>query len=215
VLSGNNTYTGATSVNAGTLLINGSTHSSSAVTVANGATLGGSGTINGATTIDGNLSSGDGVVGVLTFGSSLVLNSPANISFTLNGTTRGTNYNGITLQSSGLTYGGNLTINVTSAFLHSNQTFSLFSGFSSQTGNLAFVSLSGAYGSGSFDDDGSGVWKRVDSSGNQWSFNKSTGDLAFVAIPEPSVYALLLTGLAAMAILNQRRRKARADVVLK
>ena len=38
-----NTYTGTTSVNAGTLLVNGSTSSSSAVTVASGATLGGTG----------------------------------------------------------------------------------------------------------------------------------------------------------------------------
>lgn len=52
VLSGANTYTGATNVNTGTLVINGSTATGSAVTVADDATLGGSGKVGGATTIE-------------------------------------------------------------------------------------------------------------------------------------------------------------------
>jgi len=49
ILTGTNTYTGVTTVNAGTLLINspGSLASGSAVTVNNGGTLGGNGIING------------------------------------------------------------------------------------------------------------------------------------------------------------------------
>ena len=45
--AGPNTYTGATNVNAGTLLVNGSLAAASAVNVAGGATLGGDGDING------------------------------------------------------------------------------------------------------------------------------------------------------------------------
>jgi autotransporter-associated beta strand protein len=49
-----NTYTGTTSASGGALLVNspGSTHASSAVTVLNGGTLGGTGTINGTVTVN-------------------------------------------------------------------------------------------------------------------------------------------------------------------
>ncbi len=60
-LAGNNTYSGATTVNAGMLLVNGSI-SNSSVSVASGATVGGNGTIGG------NLSLASGAL--LAFGSS-------------------------------------------------------------------------------------------------------------------------------------------------
>ncbi len=65
-LSGNNSYTGTSTVSAGTLVINGySAAANGAVSVINGATLGGIGTIGGATTIGsltsgGRISAGDG-----------------------------------------------------------------------------------------------------------------------------------------------------------
>ena len=55
-----NTYTGATNVNAGALIINGIISPSSATTVALGATLGGSGTI-GSATINGILAPGNSI----------------------------------------------------------------------------------------------------------------------------------------------------------
>ena len=52
VLSGTNTYTGATTVSAGTLLINGNNAGATgAISVASGATLGGSGSLGGALTL--------------------------------------------------------------------------------------------------------------------------------------------------------------------
>jgi fibronectin-binding autotransporter adhesin len=66
VLGGANTYTGATNVNAGTLIINGSTSNASAVTVGLNGTLGGTGTVGGNTTISGIHSPGNSP-GIQTF----------------------------------------------------------------------------------------------------------------------------------------------------
>ena len=80
ILSGANTYTGATTVNAGLLRINspGSLHASSAVSVSGGA-LGGTGTINGAVTLSGSgaIDLRDTAVGTLTLGGNLTINGTA------------------------------------------------------------------------------------------------------------------------------------------
>jgi fibronectin-binding autotransporter adhesin len=76
ILTGNNTYTGATRVNAGTLIINGSTDAGSAVTVASGATLGGSGVINGTVTVNGSLAPGNSL-GTLTINNTVTWNGLA------------------------------------------------------------------------------------------------------------------------------------------
>ena len=67
-LSSANNYSGATNVNAGKLLINGSTSSTTAVTVADGATLGGSGAIGGSVTVQGGgtFAPGNGVESIAT-----------------------------------------------------------------------------------------------------------------------------------------------------
>jgi autotransporter-associated beta strand protein len=203
VLNASNTYSGATIVNAGTLIVNGSLAAGSALTVASGATLGGTGTINGAATVNGNLRPGNSP-GVLSFGSSLTLGSTAEITMELNGTTRGTEYDGINVTGA-LAYGGDLTIEVGSAFLGSSENFSLFT-FSSQSGNLESVSLAGAYGSGSFNNSG-GIWSLTDSGGNQWSFSQADGNLGFTAVPEPSTWALL--GLFGLACAGWKIRAAK------
>jgi len=77
ILTGDNTYTGTTRVNAGTLVINGNqSGATGTVTVASGATLGGTGLIGGKTvSINGTLSPGtsDYSVGTLTVSNSLTL----------------------------------------------------------------------------------------------------------------------------------------------
>jgi autotransporter-associated beta strand protein len=88
VLSGSNTYTGATKVNAGHLYVDGSLAGGSGVTVGSGATLGGTGTVGSPVTvsIDGVLAPGDGAPGVLKLSGSLVLNGSSNLDYFLGAT---------------------------------------------------------------------------------------------------------------------------------
>ena len=81
-LAGANTYTGPTNVNEGTLLVNGSLDFSSTVTVAAGATLGGTGTIYGATNISGHHTPGSSA-DIQTFGSDLAYNTGSDVTWEL------------------------------------------------------------------------------------------------------------------------------------
>lgn len=67
ILSANNPVSGAVTVNAGTLLVDGALSGGGTMSVASGATLGGSGTITKDTTISGILSPGDNGIDTLRF----------------------------------------------------------------------------------------------------------------------------------------------------
>lgn len=102
-LTGNNSYSGGTTVSNGTLLVNNSAGSGTGtgpVSIAAGATLGGSGGLGGDVTIanGGLLSPGDGV-GTLTLNSSLTLAGDATLQYEI-GTV-----------SDHLAVGGNLALN--------------------------------------------------------------------------------------------------------
>ena len=104
-LTGNNTYTGPTSVSAGTLLLTG-TNNSSLITVLTNATLAGTGTLNGSVTVNngGSVSPGlgNGATGTLTISNNLTLNSSATLNFDLSSATNGAN-DEIVMQSGLLT----------------------------------------------------------------------------------------------------------------
>lgn len=92
-LNGANSYTGATTVNAGLLRVNGnSTAATGAVAVNAGASLGGTGTIGGAVTVNGNASLDlrDGAVGQLNLVNTLTLSgsatAPSSLRFDLGST---------------------------------------------------------------------------------------------------------------------------------
>jgi fibronectin-binding autotransporter adhesin len=111
-LSANNTYTGTTTVSAGTLLVNGS-QGSSAVSL-NGGTLGGTGTVGAITSTasGGTVSPGQGGPGILNSGSvNWSSGSPAFV-VQLNGTTAGSGYDQLnvigTVNLSGATLSGTL-----------------------------------------------------------------------------------------------------------
>lgn len=84
ILTGGNSYAGATNVMAGTLLINGDQSGATELTsVASGATLGGTGTIGGSVVVanGATLAAGAGGAGVLTIKGSLALGSSAKLAY--------------------------------------------------------------------------------------------------------------------------------------
>ena len=98
-LSASNTYTGATTVTAGTLLVNGS-QSSSAVSL-NGGTLGGTGTVGAITSTGSGGSVTPGVgVGILSSGNVNWTSGSPGFAVQLNGTTAGTGYDQLNVTGS-------------------------------------------------------------------------------------------------------------------
>ncbi|VVN83865.1 DUF4214 domain-containing protein [Pseudomonas fluorescens] len=132
-LSATDTYTGATFVNVGTLLVNGALANSSSVTVASGATLGGSGSIgtgstSGAVTVQsgGTLAAGNGV-GTLTLHNGLTVAAGGTIAAQINGNTAGTGYDQIKVYGAVNLTGANLSINLSNFTPAVNDSFVLIS----------------------------------------------------------------------------------------
>ena len=143
-LSGSNSYTGNTTVNAGTLALGsaGSIANSRSLIIAGGAlfdasaagsytlgtakTLSGSGTLNGTITIQGTITPGvAGTFGTLTFSNPPVFNGALLMKVNRN---NGTPLNDqISLPGSGLTYGGTLTVNNFGAAFTAGDRFAIFS----------------------------------------------------------------------------------------
>ena len=157
-LSGNSTHTGPTTVNAGRLQMDGN-HSaaSGTLTIAAGATLGGSGTIGGAAIIQSGATLAPGAgIGTLTF------NSP----LTLNGTTfmeisRAPLTNDLVTQSGVLTYNGTLVVSNLAGTLVAGDKFKLFNA----------ASYSGSFASNNFPPLAPGlIWNttKLGASGTLW-----------------------------------------------
>ncbi|AHF90136.1 autotransporter [Opitutaceae bacterium TAV5] len=188
-LSGANTWTGSTSVNAGTLLVNGSL-ASTAVTVADGATLGGSGSIGGLTTIrsGAHLAPGNSP-GTLTFTAGLALQSGAILDFELGDDRDLIRISGGILSGPG---SGTITLNLADAGGLIAGTWTLFD-FSGAT--LADFDVSGFV----FGSTPAGYDYALALSG-------SALRLTVTAIPEPAaVAALLATATLALAVVRRRK----------
>ncbi len=205
-LAAANSYAGATSVDAGTLLINGNQSAATgAIAVAAGATLGGSGTTGGAVTVNGTLSPGNSP-GVFTAASVLLGGSSTSL-FQIDGTARGTQYDGVNVTTAdGLSYGGALSLAFGngSAFANST-TFDLFSFPGTPSGNFTSVTSTGFY-AGTW-TLASGLWS-LTTSEQKLTFTPATGDLV-VAVPEPATIAMALAGLACGGFTMWRRRKGK------
>ena len=207
VLTGSNSYSGPTIVNAGTLLANntfGSALGSSTVTVQSGATLGGNGTIGAAISVEsgGSLIAGSGGVDTLTLANGLTLKDGSTNIFLINSTN---NYTSLNIQQGLVTYGGTLKLDLNGYTASLGDQFELFSTWgngATYTSNFSDVTIIGD--TNSFTNS-SGVWTGTDSKGVSYQFVDATGYLSVQAVPEPSACALF--GLGALTLLIVARRK--------
>lgn len=201
ILSGANSYNGATSVTAGTLLVNGDNSAATgAVSVASGATLGGGGTIGGATTAAAGsfLSAGSagGAAGTLAFNGTLDVSGLAagtgGLLFDL-GTTAASDK--IILSAGALSIGA-------SALNFNDFSFTALGGFGAGTYTLVDTSTSivGTLGAS--------LTGTIGSYTGVLSLANAGQDivLTVTAIPEPSTYATLLGGAMMLATVLRRRR---------
>ncbi len=190
VISGVNSYTGATAVNGGTLLVDspGSLAATSAVTVAAGATLGGNGTINGTVNaaLGGLLAPGGaGTIGTLTLAndsaSSLTLNGSTLLFDLPNTVTTGDLIN-ITGASGGLTLNGANTIvlNAPSGLVPEG-TYTLMT-YSAQTGSgtLTFQNGTTTFGNASLTVGPTSVTLAVGPGGLDLGLNTWSGSVSGV-----------------------------------
>ena len=220
VLNAANVYLGTTNVNAGTLIINGNqAGATGAVTVANGATIGGSGTIGGAVIVNGILSPGNSP-GLLTVGS-LDLRAGSTTLMQIIGAgnlagTAGTAYDKLVISTAGgLGYGGTLDLDFANTTTFADgTTFDLFGFTGSTLGRFGSVSSTGSGSYGGLTFSGlDGVWTALFGS-QQLTFSELTGQLRFTtnSVPEidPATGSSALSLIAGVvALIEQRRRRAK------
>jgi len=224
-LTGNNTYTGATEVTGGALIVNGTIGSTSSTTVSSGAFLGGTGSIVNVVQIlsGGTVSPGTAAGrGILTVGS-LDLQPSSRALMQITGSTVGTGYDKIA-STGNLDYAGATLQLQMSGTYADNTVFDLFSA-NSVSGTLAAISMVGSSGGwdmvtwyapgtrpgGGVYDYGEGVWQSswttVGGDSRKLIFNQVSGDL--LVVPEPSTFVMAGVGIASLAALRWRRQRRR------
>jgi autotransporter-associated beta strand protein len=206
-LTGDNSYSGATNVNGGTMLVNGAQTGGGAVNVASTGTLGGSGSVIGAINVSG----------VLAPGSSIESLGGGTLSFA------GASTYAYELQTLGLN--GDLAYSSGALNIASGTILTLTDlGTSTALANgskLTLISSIGAWNGGLFTYAGNPLTDDSDVTlgANKWRFNYNdnlagsnftsdiTGATHFVTltvVPEPNV-AAMLGGLGTLLLLRRRR----------
>jgi autotransporter-associated beta strand protein len=207
-LSGVNTYTGATTISNGTLIVGDGTSGSlgnTAVTVASGATLGGSGTIGGATTVQGTHNAGNADVssgvGSQAFSSDLTYATGSIFEWDLNASSIASGFDTVSAA-------GNISVESDAIFkvilgataladiMNAGNTF-WNTPFGTQDWAMSDI-FGAAFASGAF----SSVETSTDVS-SYGSFSITGTSLTWTAVPEPSsALAGILLGLG---LLHRRR----------
>ena len=210
ILSGNNTYSGATLITDGILRVNGSTTNSFLTDVRTGGTLGGGGTVASVQAeAGGNVAPGDlaGHSSILSTGEFKLAAAGAKLTIELGGTTAG-----------GDSVSGYDRVNVTGGVTLSGATLagSLLNGFTAVSADLFFIIVNdgadpvqGVFAQGSLVTIGAQNFA-ISYAGNftgAAATNSFTGgnDVVLRLVPEPGTGALLLLGTLGLGL---RRRRA-------
>jgi autotransporter-associated beta strand protein len=217
-LSGQNSYTGNTAVNQGTLVVNGRL-AGGALSVAAGATLMGSGTIGGAATIAGIHSPGNSP-GIQPFASNLTYTGgTSQVIWELWGNTdslesRGVSYDGIdvlgTLDFAALTtltlnFGGTGVGSVawSNSFWNDPKQWTLFT-VTGTTTNFSNFQL--ANNPASWVDSTGQAFSASSRNTNTFNVVQSGNNIVLQYVPEPTAVTLALIGIAASVYVASRRR---------
>lgn len=188
LLSGNNTFTGQTFVDGGTLLVSGSISGSNSTVSNAGSTLGGTGTVRNVTVNAGAvIQGGDGVnaSGALTSGNDISINDGGLIKLTL-----GTGGTHASLARTGGTWRFDL-----------DQVFQFNPGAEAGPYDNIITGLSGSeIGLATIN-----TWTALNYAGSTFTFDGTNVDL--VLVPEPGTAMSLLGGLGMLAGLQRFRRR--------
>jgi fibronectin-binding autotransporter adhesin len=217
VVTGSSSYIGLTTVEAGSLYVNGQLGATD-VYVQSGALLGGSGTASGVVNValGGVLSPGTLMSEYASFKvGSLNLADGATTRMSVTGTEAGISYDQIAGigESKTIVYGGVLELSLSGSYADYT-TFNLFSNFTARSGDFSSITLSATTGpyaslSGTFTYlESINAWVTDWTTGNQrLQFSTVTGDL--IVVPEPTAIVLAVVGVGLGGVVMVRRRQRR------